>query len=141
MNNNLVKAGYNKAARTYLSKRDIFKNNKYLDLFIEKLPTGASILDIGCGAGVPIDKYLSDKGLKVLGIDISENQIKLARKNVPEAKFNVVDMEELKRNEYSVDAIVSFYAIFHINREKHQALFKTIQSYLKPKGLLLVTMG
>jgi len=105
------------------------------------LPKGSTILDIGCGAGVPIDKFLSENGYTVKGIDISEKQIELAKKNVPHASYEVKDMSEFKDNEYDVDAIVSFYAIFHTPREIHFELFKKLASFLKSGGLLLVTMG
>ncbi len=57
MDNDSVRKGYNKIAKTYLKNRDQFKNQKYLEKFIELLPKGSSVLDIGCGAGVPIDSY------------------------------------------------------------------------------------
>jgi len=54
-----------------------------LDTFIDILKKDdAKILDAGCGPG-NISRYLLDRcpGLKILGIDISENMIALARKN------------------------------------------------------------
>lgn len=47
----------------------------------------------------------------------------------------------MKENEFEVEAVVSFYTIFHIPRKKHQKLFKIINSFLRTSGLLLVTMG
>jgi predicted SAM-dependent methyltransferase len=41
----------------------------------------------------------------------------------------------------SFDAIVSFYAIFHIPRDEHPALLKKLYNLLKPDGYLLITMG
>lgn len=139
--NDLVKFGYNKVAETYLSNRDQFSNNKYLEKLTELLKPGATVLDIGCGSGVPVDKYLVDKGFKVIGIDFSEKQIELAKKNVPQAAFEVEDMMELKMDEYQVDAVVAFYAISHTPRETHQDLFNKINSFLPKGGLVLVTMG
>lgn len=141
MINDLVKQGYNKAAENYSSKRDQFENNKYLEQLAKLLKPGVTVLDIGCGSGVPVDKYLVDKGFKVTGFDISEKQIELAKQNVPEASFEVKDMSGLKKGEYKVDAVVSFYAIFHTPREKHQELFKKINSFLPQGGYILVTMG
>ena len=141
MSNDLVKKGYNEVAETYFSQRDQFKNNTYLDRCIKLLKSGASILDIGCGAGIPIDTYFIERGFRVQGIDISEKQIELAKRNVPEGKFEAKDMEELRAGDYRVDAVVSFYTIFHISREKHAQLFKKINSFLTTGGLLLVTMG
>lgn len=141
MTNDLVKQSYNKIAQNYLAGRDQFKNVKYLDKLNNLLRHNSTILDIGCGAGVPIDQYLVGKGHKVIGIDISEKQIELAKKNVPEAKYIVKDMSNLKSGEYQVDAVVSFYAIFHTPREMHLDLLKKIYSFLNRGGYLLITMG
>lgn len=141
MGNKFVAEGYDKVAENYSAGRDLFKNNKYLDLLSKYLKPEAKILDIGCGAGIPIDKYLIDKGYKVTGIDISPKQIELAKKNVSGAQFAVKDMEEISSKEFSLDAVVSFYAIFHIKREKHLELLKIISSFLPPGGMLLITMG
>lgn len=141
MLNDKVRKGYNKIADQYLQYRDQFKNNKHLDKLIELLPKGKTVLDIGCGAGVPIDSYLIDKGYCVVGIDISEKQIELAQKNVPQGKYERKDMSLLKDKEYNVDAVVSFYAIFHTSRENHLELLKKMYSFLNEGGFLLVTMG
>ncbi len=140
--NDKVRDGYNVAAKAYSSVfRDQFKNNTHLDLLIEQLPEKASILDIGCGSGKPIDAYLVDHGISVIGIDISEEQIKLAKQNVPTADFHVADMSSLSERQFSVDAVVCFYALFHVPRETHAQVLNTIKSFLKPNGYLLLTMG
>jgi cyclopropane fatty-acyl-phospholipid synthase-like methyltransferase len=141
MSSDLVKESYNKIAEDYSSQRDVFKNNKYLEKLIQLLKPHARILDLGCGSGVPIDKYLVDKGFKVTGIDISEKQIELAKRNVLEAVFEVKDMANLQDGEFEVDAVVSFYAIFHIPRKKHEDLLRQINSFLPLDGLILITMG
>ncbi len=138
--NKLVKDNYNKIALDYSSTRDQFKNLKYLEKLDSLLKPNSKILDIGCGAGVPIDKYFIEKGHEVIGIDISEEQINIAKKNLPSEKFEVRDMSELKTGEFKVDAVVSFYAIFHIPKEEHEEIFKKINSFLKVNGLLLVPM-
>lgn len=141
MLNDEVRKGYNKVADQYLKYRDQFKNNKHLDRLVNLLPIKSTVLDIGCGAGIPIDSYLIQKGYYVKGIDISEKQIKLAKKNVPQGEYILGDMSQFTEGEYSVDAVVSFYAIFHTPRERHFDLLKKIYSFLKKDGLLLVTMG
>ncbi len=137
----IVKNTYNKIAQTYAGERDAFPNIPYLEKFIALLSPGATILDLGCGAGAPIDRFLVDKGFKVIGVDLAEKQIELAKKSVPEATYQVKDMSELQPNEYSVDAVISFYAIFHIPRKTHKLLFQKIHSFLKPNGIILVTMA
>lgn len=140
--NQKVKAGYNVAAKNYSSEfRDQFKNEKHLSKLVELLKPDSTVLDVGCGAGKPIDRYLISAGMKVTGIDISEAQIKLAKAHVPEADYEVKDMSELRDGEYQVDAVVSFYAIFHTPRENHSELLKKFKSFLKADGYLLITMG
>lgn len=140
--NQKVKAGYNIVAKNYSSQfRDQFKNEKHLAKLVEVLQPNSNVLDVGCGAGKPIDSYLVSSGMKVKGIDISEAQIKLAKSYVPKANYMVQDMSELQNGEYQVDAVISFYAIFHTPREKHIDLLKKFKSFLKPNGYLLITMG
>lgn len=141
MSNDFVKQQYNKLAENYSAGRDVYKNDKYLEKLNSLLASNSTILDIGCGAGVPVDKYFLDRGHKIIGLDISEKQIELATKNLPDGEFKVEDMSELKEKEYSVDAVVSFYAIFHTPRETHGEILKKISSFLKINGLLLITMG
>jgi 2-polyprenyl-3-methyl-5-hydroxy-6-metoxy-1,4-benzoquinol methylase len=45
------------------------------------------VLDLGCGAGVPVAREMIARGFKVTGVDISAQQIEQARRNVPEAQF------------------------------------------------------
>lgn len=141
MDSKLVKETYNKIAENYSVERDQFENRKYLDKLAELLKPGATVLDIGCGAGIPVDKYLVGKGFKVVGLDISEKQIKLARKNLPRTEFEVKDMADLDASAYQVDAVISFYAIFHIPKEQHQGLLEKINSFLPDGGSILITMG
>ncbi len=141
MANKLVRKGYDNIADVYLSSRDQFKNQKYLSKLNDLLKKKSTILDIGCGAGKPIDEYFINRGHKIIGLDISEKQIRLAKRNFPNQKFEVKNMSELKDEEYQVDAIVSFYAIFHVNRKLHRKLFNTFNSFLPKGGLILATMG
>jgi len=137
----VVKQGYDVCAVDYSETRDLFKNQKYLEDLARELPVGAKVLDLGCGAGIPIDKFLLEKGYRVTGMDISSEQLNLAKQNLPDGEFIQSDMSEVNFPEDSFDAIVSFYAIFHIPREEHEDLLKKCFALLKKDGHLLVTMG
>jgi len=141
MDNTQVKQGYNKAAENYDAERNQFKNDKYLEKLNSLLAVNSLILDIGCGAGRPVDKFFVEKGHRVIGIDLSEKMIELAKRNVPEADYSVRNMVELHTKEYHVDAVVSFYAIFHTPRETHQTILRKINSFLPRSGLILISMG
>jgi len=141
MNKNLVSRGYRQIAEKYSSARNQFKNLKYLKKLNSLLRPNSTILDLGCGSGKPIDEFFVNHGHKIIGIDICPEQIKMARKNIPTGSFMVKDVAILKESEFKIEAVVSFYTIFHLPRKKHQQIFKTINSFLDKNGLLLVTMG
>ena len=115
----LVERGYDRiavayaAAGTTISRRD----SKYLALLMERLSPGARVLDLGCGAGVGITPALAAR-YEVTGVDLSERQLELARRAVPNATFFRGDMTKVAFRAGSFDAITSFAAIFHVPREE-----------------------
>ncbi|MEF8835946.1 MAG: class I SAM-dependent methyltransferase, partial [Candidatus Thermoplasmatota archaeon] len=117
-----VKRGYEEGqyAKEYREGREIrdFEKELFEDLF-EKIGEEGSILDLGCGIGIPFDRYFVDNGFEVTGVDFVEKNIKRAKENVHEADFVRADFSQLAFPKESFDAVVSFYAIFHIPREEH----------------------
>ena len=109
-----------------------------LDTLLRELPQGANVLDLGCGAGVPATRLLAERFV-VTGVDVSSRQLDLARQHVPTATFVKADMPELDFPQESFDAIVAFYSIIHVPRERHPALVGNIHRWLKPGGPFLAT--
>jgi SAM-dependent methyltransferase len=105
------------------------------------LPAGARVLDLGCGAGVPATKQLTDLGLQVIGVDFSGVQLARARRLVPAARLIQADMAALQFAPASLDAVVSFYALIHLPLADQRPLFARIRSWLRPGGLLLAITG
>ena len=139
----LVREGYNKAAKDYLTSRSVdLPEYKILLEFMCKIKQGSRVLDAGCGSGIPVTKYLSEQ-FDTIGVDISEEQIKLATENVPKATFICQDMTKLDFPNDYFGAIVSYYAIFHIPREEHQDLLENFYRMLQSKGIvfLVFSMG
>ena len=139
-----VREGYENAdyEGLYRDGREIRSEEKDLfqDLF-DYIGDSAQILDLGCGTGLPFDQYLIENGYDLIGIDIAEKHVEKARENIPEAEIIQGDFFEADVANSSVDAVVSFYAIFHIPREEHRKLFEQINNWLKPEGYILVTVA
>ena len=136
-----VKAGYDKIAGRYLAERARDSEDVHLlDDLIVRLPRQARVLDAGCGAGVPVTQILSQH-FNVIGVDFSSEQIELAKKHVPNAKFFCQDMTQLDFPVETFDAICSYYAIIHIPRQEQQPLFVNFHRMLKPGGYALLCLG
>lgn len=140
----LVKEGYNKGNYEKFYDREKNKLEPFdklmCDELISRLHKNAKILDLGCGIGLPHDKYFVDNKMDLTGIDISEKHIFLAKNNVKNAKYLVGDFfsEDIKGK---FDAIVSYFAIFHIPRTEHKKLFERINFLLNKEGYILITLG
>jgi len=137
----IVRKGYDGIAREYHASRSGFDHSKELQEFAGPLPVNARVLDVGCGAGVPVVKFLVESGFDVMGIDFSENMLRLAKRNVPEAEFIKKDMTKLDFPANSFDGLTAFYSIIHVPREKHSSLFDSFHRILKPGGIMLVCTG
>jgi cyclopropane fatty-acyl-phospholipid synthase-like methyltransferase len=103
-----------------------------------ELPPGAPVLDLGCGAGVPVTRWLAWR-FAVTGVDVSARQLDLARRHVPAANFVKADMTGLSFEPESFDAVVAFHSIIHVPRAEHPALLAKIQRWLRPGGAFLAT--
>ena len=136
-----VKEGYDAIANRYLAERTRDSEDvRLLNELMERLPVNASVLDAGCGAGIPISQMLSER-FQVAGVDFSEAQVELAKNNVPNARFLCEDMTKLDFPEGTFDGITSYYAIIHIPREEHQELLANFYRMLKPGGVALLCLG
>ena len=137
----IVRAGYDKIAGRYTTEREKFDNWNELEEFQRTLPEKARVLDVGCGTGVPVARHLTESGCEVVGIDMSKKMVAVAAQNVPEATFMQMNMTELDFPPESFDGLISCYAIIHVPRECHAAIFQAFYSALKPEGTMLVSVA
>ena len=75
---------YERHARDWdASRRAAEWNDKpWDDRFISALPEGATVLDLGCGAGSPVALDFVERGLHVTGVDASPTLVSLGRETV-----------------------------------------------------------
>jgi SAM-dependent methyltransferase len=139
----IVAAGYDVVAERYLEwsgKRPSGPRLRWLSKALELIPPGADVLELGCGAGIPMTAALAD-GRQVTGVDISATQIELARRNVPAATFLQADMTTLDFPAGSFDAVTAFYSLTHVPRDEQGPLLEQIARWLRPGGVFVASMG
>src|SRR4029077_6678036 len=83
---------YHRTARAWaLDRVNRLSEGACLDRFRGLLPAGASVLDIGCGSGEPIARYLVAQGCNVTGVDSSPELIALCNASFPDLSWHVAD--------------------------------------------------
>lgn len=138
--NDKIKTSYDNIAEIWNKEREWYIEQPSIDEAIIHLNSGATILDVGCGTGKPIAAYLIDKGFDVYGLDISPKLIQYARNVIPEEKLFLEDICEFT-TDVRFDAIVCWFALFHIHAEHHLEVLKKFHVFLKHDGILLITFA
>lgn len=138
----LVRRGYD--ALSYHYRSDDADDGQYAPWLVDlqgRLPVSGAVLDLGCGCGVPVARFLADAGYHVTGVDISDVQIERARRLVPAGTFVRADATRLDLPSASFDAVVCLYALIHMPLADQPRLIARIATWLRPGGWLLTTVG
>jgi ubiquinone biosynthesis O-methyltransferase len=101
---------------------------------------GLQVLDVGCGNGMALTRFLAVAGTRVLGIDTHEPSIEYARRHVeaPGVEFRVATIDALLSEERRFDAVVFADVLEHVH-EPERMLAAGVQ-LLRPGGRVLVTV-
>jgi cyclopropane fatty-acyl-phospholipid synthase-like methyltransferase len=140
----LVRSGYDRIAERYAAttcegRTEATYYRSFLDRCMARLPDGARVLDLGCGAGIVASDMATRS--RLVGVDLSIEQLRLARRRVSSALFVQADMTGLEIRDRSLDAVAAFWSIIHVRRELHPELFGRIRRWLRPGGMLFGTFG
>jgi ubiquinone/menaquinone biosynthesis C-methylase UbiE len=137
-----VQTGYDTLGASFGEWDDQIEGDPW-ERFVEELlvlvPKGGRVLDLGCGNGTKTAR-LAER-LDVLAVDLSEEQLRLARAKVPGVTFVGGDFAELEFAAETFDGVTAFYSIMHVPREEHRALLGRITRWLKPGGLFLASLS
>lgn len=112
----------------------------WLDRFLAHVPGGGSVLDLGCGSGEPIARYMIEQGRAVTGVDASPGGISLCRQRFPDHTWTVADMRTLDLGR-RFDGLIAWHSSFHLSRPDQRALFRVFADHLRPGGVLMFTSG
>ena len=146
----LVRAGYDTISRRYRTDSGVANSQSpestadyeaWIDELGRLLQPGATVLDLGCGAGVPASGLLADAGFAVTGVDISDVQVERARALVPNATFVRADMTTWDCGPATFAAIVTLYALIHVPLQDQRELIPRLTRWLTPGGYFLAIVG
>jgi 2-polyprenyl-3-methyl-5-hydroxy-6-metoxy-1,4-benzoquinol methylase len=140
-----TRQAYNLAAEKY---HQLFHNElnekaydrELLDSFAAKFTPSSRICDAGCGPSGHIGRYLFDKGMNVVGVDISDRCIEIATDFNPCMQFSRENIARMSFDPGAFDGVVSYYSIIHTPKKSASKIFSEFNRVLKPQGYLLVAV-
>ena len=107
--------------KTLKCTNDINLEEKELDFFNSTIKKNKKILDLGCGDGNLLQNLRKKKNIKGIGIDYSENLIKVANKNNKNLKFICMDMLKINKLKHETfDYIISKRALQNLTNWRNQ---------------------
>ena len=133
---------------TFFQGYQLLRKNKFCANDVEEKPAlfslipelkGKRVLDLGCGFGENCKKYAEMGAEYILGIDISEKMLEIARKENahPQVEYRIMNMEDIHTLNDSFDVIISSLALHYIC--DFEALVKAIARVLKDSGSFIFT--
>ncbi len=134
---------YERNAHNYVADRGDLLNaseRAWLDKFKALLSTGVTILDIGCGFGAPIAKYLIELGFVVEGVDASPTLISQCRERFPSQCWRVADMRALALDK-KFNGIVAWDSFFHLSPDDQRRMFAVFRQHAAVGAALMFTSG
>lgn len=112
----------------------------WLDRFLLHVPVNGTVLDVGCGMGEPIARYLIERGVHVLGVDSSASMIERCRVRFPGSEWLVADMRELALDR-RVDGVIAWDSFFHLGIDEQRSVLPRLALHTRPGAPLMFTSG
>ena len=132
---------YDQIAAWYVATRHPQVGVPDLASFTRKLPPGSSVLDLGCGDGIPISRFLVQEGFDVVALDSSPEMIARHRANVPNVPARCERAEEADFPTGSFEAVIAWGVLFHLSEAGQRDVIGNVANWLRPGGRFLFTSG
>jgi 2-polyprenyl-3-methyl-5-hydroxy-6-metoxy-1,4-benzoquinol methylase len=131
--------GYEEVADRFMSSRDSRIGVATVREWSGALPPRSSILDLGCGHGVPISQMLIEDGFSVYGVDASMKLIAAFRKRFPNAPTECSAVEDSELFRRTFDGVVAWGLMFLLPADLQSVLIHKVARALNPGGNFLFT--
>ncbi|MBX4189633.1 methyltransferase domain-containing protein [Candidatus Parcubacteria bacterium] len=129
---------YDKLADEFSYRNSVTIYGREYGIFFDLLPEGSSIIEIGCGIGRDalrlVEKY------QYTGIDASKGMLDIAKKNIPQANFQLVDFYHLDFPSKSFDGFWAAASLLHVPKNEIVLVLKSIRKIIKDNGIGFVSL-
>jgi len=132
---------YDLIAEWYARDRSLITGVPEVTSLVASLAADASVLDVGCGTGMPITTTLLLAGCNVIGVDSSRRMLERFEANCPGTPFIYGPIQSANLGGHRFDAAVAWGVLFHLEYGEQRKAIAKVASVLKPGGLFLFTAG
>ena len=121
-------------------EHDSYISYRHLESLLKKYSAGKTVLDYGCGTGIHSISPIHYGAKYVVGIDISEESLKIAREHArregvaEKVTFKIMDCEKMEFPDNSFDIILDCGAFSSLDLEY---ALQELARVLKPDGMLI----
>ena len=95
------------------------------------------VADVGCGPG-HVTAFLRDLGLAAFGIDLSPRMVEVARRDNPDARFEVGSMSELDLADDSLGGLLAWWSLIHLPDDEVAVALAGFRRVLRPGAPLMI---
>ncbi len=131
--------GYEALAETFMRIRNKRIGPSIVRGWCGSLAPGSTVLDLGCGSGVPITEVLVEAGFAVYGVDASPTMIRAFQERFPHAEAEWGAVEESTFFDRTFDGAVAWGLIFLLPPDVQADVIAKVADALKPGGRFLFT--
>jgi ubiquinone/menaquinone biosynthesis C-methylase UbiE len=138
----VVRAAYDIVAEDYAEAfaDDLLRlplDREVLDTVVQRIAAGESVLDLGCGPG-QVGQYLAERGLVVVGMDLAQQMLQVARRRTGNGRMACGDMRSMPFRPGAFSGVVAYYSVHNLPRPALRTAFAEIHRILKPSGSFVV---
>jgi len=131
--------GYEQIARDFMRARNPRIGPETVREWSRSLPPGASVLDLGCGYGLPVTQVLSEAGFAIYGVDASPTLLAEFRKRFPNTAAECAGVEESEFFRRTFDAVIAWGLMFLLTPDLQVTVIGKVARALNPGGKFLFT--
>jgi cyclopropane fatty-acyl-phospholipid synthase-like methyltransferase len=134
-----LSGGWNKVAAQFIARRNPSIGVSTVRGWAKSLPTGCSILDLGCGHGTPLSTALTMEGYAIYGVDASPDLVAEFRRQLPGVPVRCEPVETSTFFDRRFDAAIAIGLMFLLQAESQRQLILRISMALHESGHFLFT--
>ncbi|SMO61708.1 class I SAM-dependent methyltransferase [Gracilimonas mengyeensis] len=132
--------GYESVAREFIAHRSQSTvGADKVRLWAQTLKPNATILDLGCGNGIPITKTLVQEGHTLYGVDASPTLVQSFREHFPDVPVACEPVESSDFFSRTFDGVIAWGLMFLLDENAQSELIHRVVNILKPGGQFLFT--